>query len=60
MDKHITTHTLRHTHISLLSQQGTSLKAIMERIGHSDHRTTLQFYSHVTEKMDKLEAVKIC
>lgn len=60
--KHITTHTLRHSHISLLSQLGVSLKAIMERVGHTDHKTTLQIYSHVTEQMDKdmmskLEAV---
>ncbi|ATD31642.1 integrase [Macrococcus sp. IME1552] len=52
-DKKVTTHTNRHTHISKLSQLGVSLKAIMNRVGHSDHRTTLQIYSHVTEKMDK-------
>lgn len=60
--KHITSHTMRHTHISLLSQLGVSLKAIMQRVGHTDHKTTLQIYSHVTEQMDKdmmnkLEAV---
>lgn len=62
IDKRVTTHTLRHSHISLLSQLGVSLKAIMERVGHTDHKTTLQIYSHVTEQMDKdmmskLEAV---
>lgn len=63
INKHVTTHTLRHSHISLLSQLGVvSLKAIMERVGHTDHKTTLQIYSHVTEQMDKdmmskLEAV---
>ena len=41
-----------------------SLKAIMDRVGHSDHRTTLSIYSHVTEQMDKdmmnkLEQVKL-
>lgn len=51
--KKVTTHTLRHTHISLLNQQGIAIKAIMQRVGHTDHRTTLQIYSHVTEKMDK-------
>ncbi|TDM17574.1 MULTISPECIES: tyrosine-type recombinase/integrase [Macrococcoides] len=51
--KRITTHTLRHTHISTLSQIGVSLKAIMERVGHTDHKTTLQVYSHVTAQMDK-------
>lgn len=61
-DRHITTHILRHTHISKLAQLNVPLKAIMERVGHSDHRTTLQIYSHVTEQMNKdmmskLEAV---
>ena len=53
INKHITSHTMRHSHISLLSQLGVSLKAIMERVGHTDHKTTLQIYSHVTEQMDK-------
>lgn len=62
--KNISSHILRHSHISLLSQQGVSLKAIMDRVGHSDHRTTLSIYSHVTEQMDKemmnkLEQVKL-
>ncbi len=61
INKKVTTHTLRHTHISTLSQLGISLKAIMDRVGHTDHKTTLQIYSHVTEQMDqemidKLEA----
>ena len=43
---------MRHSHISLLSQLGISLRAIMDR-GHTDHKTTLQIYSHVTEQMDK-------
>ncbi|MGJ5702444.1 tyrosine-type recombinase/integrase [Staphylococcus equorum] len=51
--KHVTSHTMRHSHISILSQLGVSLKAIMERVGHTDHKTTLQIYSHVTEQMDK-------
>lgn len=63
INKHITSHTMRHSHISLLSQLGVSLKTIMERVGHTDHKTTLQIYSHVTDQMDKdmmnkLEAIK--
>ena len=53
IEKHITSHTMRHSHISLLSQLGISLRAIMDRVGHTDHKTTLQIYSHVTEQMDK-------
>ncbi|HHB4696836.1 TPA: tyrosine-type recombinase/integrase [Staphylococcus aureus] len=64
IDKEVSSHILRHSHISLFSQQGVSLKAIMDRVGHSDHRTTLSIYSHVTEQMDKdmmnkLEQVKL-
>lgn len=60
--KHVTTHTLRHTHISILTQNNVPLKSIMQRVGHSDHRTTLQIYNHVTDKMnqelkEQLEAV---
>ena len=57
--KHITSHTMRHSHISLLSQLGISLKAIMQRVGHTDHKTTLQIYSHVTEQMDKDMMIKL-
>lgn len=53
INKYITSHTMRHSHISLLSQLGVSLKTIMERVGHTDHKTTLQIYSHVTDQMDK-------
>lgn len=53
VEKNVTSHTLRHSHISLLSQLGVSLRAIMDRVGHSDYKTTLQIYSHVTEQMDK-------
>ncbi|MEY9140891.1 tyrosine-type recombinase/integrase [Mammaliicoccus lentus] len=59
----ITTHTLRHTHISFLTQMGISLKTIMDRVGHSDYRTTLGIYTHVTNQMkneliNKLEDIE--
>lgn len=53
INKKITTHTFRHTHISLLVEMNKSLKAIMKRVGHTDEKTTIQIYTHVTEKMDK-------
>lgn len=52
--KHVTTHVLRHTHISTLATLGIPIKAIMERVGHHDPRTTLAIYSHVTQEMNKL------
>ena len=59
IDKHITTHTFRHTHISLLVEMNISLKAIMKRVGHTDEKTTIKVYTHVTEKMDKLLVEKL-
>ncbi|QYG31944.1 site-specific integrase [Mammaliicoccus sciuri] len=49
--KRVTTHTLRHHHISTLAQLGINLKAIQDRVGHSDYKTTLAIYTHVTDKM---------
>lgn len=48
-------HILRHTHTSLLTEAGVDLRAIMQRLGHTDAKTTLSVYTHVTEKM-KLDA----
>ena len=63
IDKNITTHLFRHSHISLLAELGIPLTAIMDRVGHSDSKTTLEIYSHVTQKMvsdisSKLDKVK--
>lgn len=48
--KHISSHIMRHTHISMLAELGIPLKAIMERVGHSKPDTTLKIYTHVTRK----------
>ncbi|MEB8175562.1 site-specific integrase [Staphylococcus xylosus] len=53
INKKVTSHTFRHTHISFLVEMNVSLKAIMKRVGHTDEKTTIQIYTHVTEKMDK-------
>lgn len=44
----ITFHSLRHTHASILLQQGVSSKTVAERLGHSTVVITLDTYSHVT------------
>ena len=48
--KVITTHGLRHTHCSLLFEAGASIQEVKERLGHSDIQTTMNIYTHVTEK----------
>lgn len=54
--KHLTPHSFRHTHISMLTEAGVDLPTIMERVGHEDPDTTLKVYTHVTEKM-KIKSV---
>ena len=48
--KKVTTHGLRHTHCSLLFEAGATLKEVQDRLGHSDIKTTMNIYTHVTKK----------
>ncbi|PZO95420.1 MAG: site-specific integrase [Streptococcus pyogenes] len=49
----VTSHNFRHAHVTLLAEMGIPLKAIMDRVGHSDVNTTIKIYTHTTEKMGK-------
>lgn len=44
-------HSLRHTHGTLLAEAGINPKTVMERLGHKDISTTLQTYTFNTDKM---------
>lgn len=55
--KPITTHGLRHTHCSLLFEAETSLKVVQDRLGHSDIKTTMDIYTHLTPEA-KMEAMQ--
>jgi site-specific recombinase XerD len=62
--KHLTSHIFRHTHIAMLTELGVPIKAIMDRVGHNEPKTTLAVYSHVTEKIsanvvDKLNTIEL-
>ncbi len=57
--KHVTTHTFRHTHISLLPELNIPVKSIMDRVGHTNVDTTLKIYTHVTQKMKKTVVDKL-
>ena len=46
-------HCLRHTHGTILAEQGINPKTIMERLGHKDIRTTLQTYTFNTDTMQQ-------
>ena len=59
---HFNFHALRHTHATMLVEAGVPIKAISERLGHSNVRTTLETYVHVTDGMrndavDKFESM---
>lgn len=49
-------HELRHTHATLLLQEGIDVKTIQERLGHSNITTTLNTYAHVVKELDEKAA----
>ena len=44
-------HDLRHTHASILLQQGVNAKVVSERLGHSSVAFTMTVYQHVMPGM---------
>lgn len=53
LNKRLSTHIFRHTHISLLAEMGINQKAIMSRVGQVNPLTTLKIYTHVTKKVEQ-------
>jgi len=51
-------HALRHTHGTILAENGAQPKTVMERLGHRDLKVTMERYVFNTEKMQS-DAVKI-
>ena len=48
--KYITPHGFRHTHCSLLFESCASIKEVQVRLGHTDIKTTMDIYTHVTKR----------
>ncbi len=46
--KKIKIHGFRHTHASLLFEAGADIKDVQERLGHTDIKTTMNIYTHIT------------
>ncbi|MCC0716526.1 site-specific integrase [Clostridioides sp. ES-S-0077-01] len=44
-------HSLRHTHATMLLENGANIKDIQHRLGHAKISTTMDTYSHVTNNM---------
>ena len=62
IEKNLSSHIFRHSHISFLAESGLPIKSIMDRVGHSNAKMTLEIYSHTTEDMedklvDKLDTI---
>ncbi|MFC1980223.1 tyrosine-type recombinase/integrase [Chloroflexota bacterium] len=51
-------HGLRHSHATMLLQAGTHPRVVMERLGHSSIRVTIDTYSHVVGGLQELAAQK--
>ena len=51
LGREITTHVLRHTHVSLLAESGVPLETITRRVGHEDSDITRRIYLHITKRM---------
>ena len=44
-------HSLRHTHTTMLLENGAAIKDVQHRLGHKNIQVTLQIYAHLTQKM---------
>lgn len=53
INKAITFHALRHTHVSYLLAQGVALEYISKRLGHSSLAITMQVYTHLLHTAEK-------
>lgn len=45
-------HSLRHTHATMLAENGAPPKYLQERLGHKDLQVTMKYYLHLTDKMN--------
>ena len=49
LSRSYTPHSLRHTYASLSIEQGANIKVVSQILGHSNIRTTLSLYTHLSE-----------
>lgn len=59
LEKNVTSHYMRHTHVALFAEQGVPLDVISRRLGHSDSKITQHIYFHVTKKLKKKDNLAI-
>ena len=54
----LNTHSFRHTHATMLIENGASPKGVADRLGHRDAALTQNLYTHITEKL-KIDTLKV-
>lgn len=59
INKNLTTHIFRHTHVSKLAEMGVPLYVIKNHVGHEKSKITEEIYLHVTKEMEKTLADKL-
>ncbi len=52
-------HNLRHTHATMLLEDGINPRYIQERLGHAKLEFTLKLYTHITAKMNESASASI-
>lgn len=52
-------HDMRHMHVSLLHRAGVELRAISDRIGHTDPSFTMKRYAHVIDDQRRAAAIPL-
>jgi len=55
---HVRFHDLRHTHATIMMEQGVNPKTVAERLGHASVVITLDTYSHVLPGLQEEAALK--
>lgn len=59
LGRQLSTHALRHAHVSLMAESGIPLDTIARRLGHSDSKITREIYYHVTKRQEEKDREKI-
>lgn len=55
----VTPHQLRHAHATLLFDAGIDPKSAQLLLGHSDYKTTMDIYTHISESRKKIDFEKL-